>query len=87
MAKSVRNGQVRLLILTILDPLEGSLPEPTLQTFLNMQIRPRVEENEFRAAVSWLSRKGFIGNLRHSLDENLPLWFIKEKGQVALRRH
>jgi len=82
---SMRKIEVRHTILTILDPIKGALPEPTLYSFLNLRIRPSVDESEFEEFLGWLSREGFIASLEHNLDPDLHLWFIKERGKVALR--
>ena len=82
----MRKVEVRHLILVILDPLQGALPEPTLEIFLNLRIRPKVEAPEFKEAIDWLSAEGFIAPLKNELDDEVRHWFITESGQVVLRR-
>jgi hypothetical protein len=82
----MRKIEVRHLILVILDPIPGALPEPTLEIFLNLRIRPKAEADEFRETMDWLSSEKMIGSLPNSLDPDLKHWFITELGKVALRR-
>ena len=82
----MRKIEVRHLVLSILDPIQGALPEETLELFLNLRIRPKAEASEFKEAVDWLSGGGFIGSIQDGLDPDVRLWFIKEIGKVALRQ-
>ncbi len=82
----MRKIEVRHIILVILDPIQGALPESTLQLFVNLRIRPKADDLEFKEALNWLTTEGFINSLKSDLDHDLLHWFITERGIVVLRK-
>ncbi len=82
----MRKVEVRHIVLAILDPIKGALPEPTLHAFLNLRVRPLLEAAEFAETLTWLSSEDLIASMKNDLDPDMLHWFIKERGMVALRK-
>lgn len=63
-----------------------ALPEKTLFTELNIQLRPPVSQAEFDEHIVWLQTRGFIAPMEGELGDDEARWVLTEAGEAQLLR-
>jgi len=62
----------------------GALPENSLLTGLNLEIRPVLDRAELSHRLSWLLDQGFVKKLPGALDPKVFSWLITQEGKNTL---
>ena len=81
-----RTRQIRRSILDTLQMTGGyALESGALQTFVNDQLRPPLDPDEWNEAITFLGLGDYIAIVPNDMDTSIKQWCITERGKTLLR--
>jgi hypothetical protein len=81
-----RTRQIRRSILETLQMTGGyALETNALETFVNDQLRPPLQPDEWKDAINWLGLGEYIAIVPNDMDTTMKQWCITERGKTLLR--